>query len=117
MRQNFIQYLIREGKYPAGLISIEKMFSYNKLKRRADIVVYDRKGIPVLVVECKSPDIDINDDKIRDQIGEYNWKFGVNYVIITNGMDHFSYKYNPVEKNYEYMLVIPLYEELLNNKV
>jgi hypothetical protein len=117
VRQNFIQYLVHEGKYPPGLISIEKMFNYNKLKRRADIVVYDRKGNPVLVVECKSYDVDINDEKIRDQIGEYNWKFGVTYVIITNGMYHYSYKYDPVNKNYEYMLVIPLYEELLTDAV
>ncbi len=113
MRQNFVQYLVHEGKYPPGLIAIEIMFNYNKLKNRVDILVHDRKGHPVMIVECKSSDVDINDEKIRDQIGEYNWKFKVTYVIVTNGMDHYSCKFDPVNKKYEYMLVIPLYEELL----
>ena len=54
VRQNFVQYLIREGDYPAGLIGIEITLKYNKLKWRADILVHDRSGKPVMIVECKS---------------------------------------------------------------
>jgi len=44
VRQNFIQYLVNEGKYPLGLLGVEVMFSYNKLKRRVDILVHNRSG-------------------------------------------------------------------------
>ena len=61
VRQNFVQYLIHEGKYPPGLIGIEMMFHYNQMKKRVDILVHDRRGEPVMIVECKSPDIKISD--------------------------------------------------------
>ena len=44
VRQNFIQYLINEGKYPPGLMGIEILFKHNKLKKRTDILVHDRSG-------------------------------------------------------------------------
>jgi hypothetical protein len=113
VRQNFIQYLIREGKYPAGLIGVEVSYKPWGLKRRVDILVHNRKGEPVLIVECKSPDVPI-DDTVRDQLGEYNMKFKVPFVIVTNGIRHYAFKYDPVQNLYDYMVAIPLYEDLLS---
>ena len=112
VRQNFIQYLIDAGKYPSGLLGIEVMFKYNELKRRVDILVHDRNGRPVMIVECKAPDIKI-DDKVFDQIVCYNMGFKVPYIVVTNGIDHYACKVNHDEKKYEFLLVIPLYEDLL----
>jgi hypothetical protein len=115
VRQNFVQYLICEGKYPPGLIEIEVMFRlHRKLVKRIDIRVRDRSGTPVLLVECKSYKIPVNDQKVQDQIGEYNMHFKVPYVIITNGMDHYAFRYDPQKNQYDYMMVIPLYEDLLS---
>lgn len=112
VRQNFVQYLIQEGKYPAGLIGIEIMFSLNKLKRRVDILIHNRAGKPVMIVECKAPDI-IIDDKVFDQIICYNMGLKVPYIIVTNGMDHYACRIDHENNKYEFLLVIPLYEELL----
>lgn len=112
VRQNFVQYLIQEGKYPAGLIGIEIMFNLNKLKRRVDILIHNRAGKPVLIVECKAPDI-IIDDKVFDQIVCYNMGLKVPYIIVTNGMDHYACRIDHENNKYEFLLVIPLYEELL----
>jgi len=112
VRQNFVQYLIQEGKYPSGLIGIEVMFSLNKLKRRVDILVHNRTGEPVMIVECKAPDIRI-DDKVFDQIVCYNMGLKVPYIIVTNGIDHYACKIYFQENRYEFLLVIPLYEDLL----
>lgn len=113
VRQNFVRYLVNEGKYPPGLIRIEAMFKYNKLRRRADVLVHNRKGEPVLIVECKSPDIEIDEGKILDQITTYNLKYQVPYVVVTNGLYHYACKFDKEKNNYDYMLVIPVYEELL----
>lgn len=114
VRQNFVQYLIQKGKYPPGLIEIEVMFKlHKKLIKRIDIRVRDRSGDPVLLVECKSYKVDIDDLKVKDQIGEYNMHFKVPYVVITNGMDHYAFKYDPEKNQYDYMMVIPLYEDLI----
>jgi virulence-associated protein VagC len=112
VRQNFVQYLINQGKYPAGLLGIEVMFRFNKLKRRVDILVHDRMGRPVMIVECKSPAIKL-DEKVFEQIATYNMKYKVPYLVVTNGEKHYACKLNPLETKPEYLLVIPLYEELL----
>jgi hypothetical protein len=112
VRQNFVQYLINEGNYPPGLIGVEVLSRYNKMKRRVDILVHNRSGEPVLIVECKAPEIKI-DDKVFDQIVCYNMGFKVPYIIVTNGIDHYACKINHEEKKYEFLLVIPLYEDLV----
>jgi hypothetical protein len=111
VRQNFVQYLINEGKYPAGLIGIEVLFRLNKLKRRVDVLVHNRKGRPVMIVECKSPDIKLNED-VFEQIATYNRNYKVPYLVVTNGLVHYACKINPAEKKPDYLLVIPLFEEL-----
>ena len=113
VRQNFVQYLINEGKYPRGLLGIEVLFRLNKLKRRTDILVHDRSGKPLMIVECKAPDIDL-DEKVFEQIANYNFKYKLPYLIVTNGMHHYACKIDQKEKKIEYLLVIPLYEELLS---
>jgi hypothetical protein len=50
VRQNFIQYLVHNGNYPAGLLGIEVMFRLNTLCRRVDILVHNRSGIPVMII-------------------------------------------------------------------
>jgi len=88
------------------------MFRFNKLKRRVDILIHDRTGKPVLIVECKAPEVKI-DDKIFDQIVCYNMGFKVPYIVVTNGIDHYACKIDHNENKYEFLLVIPLYEDLL----
>jgi len=111
VRQNFVQYLITEGKYPPGLIGIEVMFLLNKLKRRVDILIYNRSGKPVMIVECKEPDVKI-DDKVFDQIVTYNLGLKVPYIVVTNGLVHYACKLKPDQPGYEYINVIPFYEDL-----
>jgi hypothetical protein len=82
------------------------------MKRRVDILIHNRSGEPVMIVECKSPDIKIN-DKVFDQIVCYNMGFKVPYIVVTNGIDHYACKVDHMEKKYEFLLVIPLYEDLL----
>ena len=55
VRQHFIHYLNVYKNYPFGLMAVERMIKYNNLKIRADIVVYNSKGIPELIVETKKP--------------------------------------------------------------
>jgi len=113
VRQNFIQYLINEGKYPPGLLGIEILFRHNKLKKRIDILVHDRKGKPVMIVECKSPDVAL-EDEVFEQIATYNLKYNVPYLVVTNGLRHYAGKMKPLQTKPDYLLAIPLYEELIS---
>lgn len=116
VRQNFIQYLVNEGKYPPGLMGIEVFFGFNKLKRRADILIHNRLGEPVMIVECKAPDVKI-DDKVFDQIVCYNMKFKVPYLVVTNGIINYACKINHKENKYEFLLVIPLFTDLIEQTI
>ncbi|MGE5420249.1 MAG: type I restriction enzyme HsdR N-terminal domain-containing protein [Chloroflexota bacterium] len=111
VRQNFIRYLVTEGKYPPGLMGVEVMFMLNRLKRRVDILVHDRLGKPVMIVECKEPEVKI-DDKVFDQIVTYNIGLKVPYIVVTNGLVHYACKVRKDQPGYEFINVIPLYEEL-----
>lgn len=111
VRQNFIMYLVSEGKYPPGLIGVEVMIMLNRLRRRLDVLVYNRAGKPVMIVECKEPEVRI-DDKVFDQIVTYNLGLKVPYIVVTNGIVHYACKLRSNEPGYDFMNVIPLYEEL-----
>ncbi len=112
VRQNFIQYLVQEGKYPPGLLGVEVMFLYNRLKKRTDILVHNRQGEPVMIVECKSPDIKL-DDQVFDQIATYNLQFKVPYLVVTNGLVHYACKFDPAQNKFNDLLSIPLFDDLL----
>ena len=84
VRQNFLQYLILVKKYPASLIAIEKEIKLGDLKKRFDIVVYDRNTKPWMIVECKEMNVPL-DKTVLDQALRYNITLQVPYLVITNG--------------------------------
>jgi hypothetical protein len=85
VRQNFINYLILEKKYPSSLIAIEKEIKVGEMRKRFDIVVY-KDSKPWLIVECKEMNTALN-EKVVQQIITYNISLQVPYLIITNGKE------------------------------
>ena len=84
VRQNFLQYLILEKKYPASLIAVEKEIKLGELKKRFDIVVYDKHTKPWMIIECKEMHVAL-DKTVLDQVLRYNITLQVPYLVITNG--------------------------------
>ncbi len=108
VRQHWIHYLIDEKKYPSSLIGIEKQLIINNLQKRTDILVFDNKGKPNIIIECKAPNIKITQNTF-DQIARYNLKLEAKYLIVTNGLQHFYCKMNHDEMKYEFLKDIPNY--------
>lgn len=111
MRQHFLNYLISYGGYPAGLIGVEVQFRLNSLSKRVDILIHDRSGKPVMIVECKEPGVKL-DEKVFDQIMVYNLRFRVPYLIVTNGMQNFAYRMDFTDNSRHSLEIIPQYDEL-----
>jgi len=88
VRQNFIHYLNIEKNYPMGLMGVESMIKYNNLQTRADIILYNKEGRPTMIVECKAPNVEITQDTFN-QIAKYNFKLKVQFLVVTNGLQHF----------------------------
>jgi hypothetical protein len=84
VRQNFISYLLKVLHYPSSLIAIEKEIILNGLKKRFDILVYDEKHKPWMMVECKAPEVDLG-EKVLRQVLVYNQSVPVPFLVITNG--------------------------------
>jgi hypothetical protein len=111
VRQHFVNYLVQERGYPQALIAIESGLTYLQMARRADLVVYDRRGAPLLVTECKAPDVHVGQD-VFDQVAGYNMVTKVNYLVVTNGLVHYCCKLDRERHTYEFLEELPAYDAL-----
>lgn len=111
VRQNFIRYLQEEKHFPASLIAIERSMKFNRQAFRADAVVFTTSGKPLLVVECKAPEVNIS-QKVFDQIVRYNFKFQVDFLIVTNGLSHYCCKIDKTNQTYVLLTEIPDYSQI-----
>ena len=109
VRQHFVYFLINEKKYTISLIALEKQLTINNRKKRTDILVFNKEGNPEIIVECKAPAIKINQDTF-DQIARYNLKLKANYLIVTNGLEHFYCKMDFENETYIFLKEIPDYK-------
>ena len=114
VRQHFINYLSAYCGYPAGLIGVEIVLEVNGVRRRADIVCYDKKLRPVVVVECKAPEVQIV-RKTLDQARVYHTKLNTPVVVLTNGLSHYCYVRNGVGE-YEAARQMPCYGEVVERE-
>lgn len=111
VRQNILCFLVKEKMFPASLISIESGIKVNRMARRYDALVYDRKGNPLMLVECKAPEVKISQDTF-DQITAYNLTILARYLLITNGKSHYCCKFDEQKNSFDFLEGIPSYEEL-----
>ncbi len=111
VRQHFVNYLITEKKYPASLIANEIQINLNNQKKRCDSVIYNRAMQPLVIVEYKSPDTKITQE-VFNQIANYNIVLKVEYLIVSNGVNHFCCHMDYEQMKFEYLSDIPLYNEL-----
>ena len=84
VRQNFISYLTNTLQYPSTMIAVEKEITLVELKKRFDVLVYNSSHRPWLMVECKAPQVSLN-ELVLQQVLRYNLSTPVAYLIITNG--------------------------------
>lgn len=111
VRQHFVNYLISEKAYPEMLIANEQQILLNNTKKRCDSVVYSRQMQPIVILEYKSPDVKIT-QTIFDQIARYNIVLRVDYLIVSNGMEHYCCKIDYENQSFLYLPDIPRFETL-----
>lgn len=112
VRQHFVHYLIEKKGYPARLMGNEVPITLNGTRRRCDTVVYDKSLTPRMIIEYKAPDVKITKE-VFAQISRYNLTLKVNYLIISNGMQHYCCKMDYANKTFTFLNEIPEYECIL----
>jgi len=111
VRQNFAMFLVTERQYPESLISVEAALKVVSRSKRTDLVVYSRRLEPLLIVECKAPQVKISAG-VFDQIVRYNITLQAKYLAVTNGMEHFCCKLDYQNNSYSFLKDIPVYKDL-----
>ena len=113
VRQNFVRYLTEEKHFPASLVAVERSLRMNQRDFRTDIILFSKLGNPLVVVECKAPEVKIS-QQVFDQIARYNLDLRVNYLIVTNGLVHYCCRFDQEQLSYTFLPEIPDYLELGN---
>ena len=111
VRQHFLHFLCNEKQYPPSLISVEKSLTINGMPRRFDAVVHNNKGMPVLLIEFKAPEIKLS-QPVFDQVTTYNLALHADYLIISNGLSHYCCRMDYENHRYYFLENIPDYTEL-----
>ena len=114
VRQRFARYLVEEKGFPASLVMTEYALKLNTMSRRCDILVHKPAGHPVLLVECKAPEVNINQASF-DQVARYNLAFRVSYLIVTNGLKHYCCQIDFESGKITFLKEIPSYDSLVVN--
>jgi len=110
VRQNTIQYLVKELNIPLSLINVEKQIKLHGTIKRYDIVTFNPDGSIHLIVECKADSIKISQDTF-DQIARYNLVLKSTFLMVTNGMDHYYCKMDLQNKRYSFLETLPKYQK------
>lgn len=92
VRQHTIAWLVRERGIPELRISQEYPVNINGQHQRADIVVIDECAKPHILVECKAPEVEIDQEVVMQAI-RYNAIVGARYILLTNGLKLYGYEY------------------------
>lgn len=111
VRQGFLSFLANFKGYPLSHISNEQSIRLNGMSRRCDSVVYDKSGKPVMIVEYKAGSVVIS-QKVFNQIARYNLVLKVDYLVVSNGYDHYCVKMDYTGNSYSFLPDIPDYDEL-----
>ncbi|OQX99786.1 MAG: hypothetical protein B6I20_09630 [Bacteroidetes bacterium 4572_117] len=111
VRQYFIQYLVEKKHYPIGLIGVEQKLPGKGKNFRTDIVIFSNLAKALMIIECKSEKIKIT-QSVFDQAAKYNMQFKANYLVVTNGINHYACKLNYSDKTYVFLNEIPEYNSI-----
>jgi hypothetical protein len=111
VRQHFIHFLVEHMHYPTALLANEVELEIGKKKLRCDSILYSKNLSPRMIIEYKSPEIEIT-QKTFNQIFAYNTLLHAEYLVVSNGIHHYCCKIDYENRSYNFVSNIPFYEEL-----
>ena len=109
VRQHVVRFLLEEKKYPKSLINVEKVLIVNGLRKRYDVVVFNPDGSIFVLVECKAPEIKTAQATF-DQIARYNLALKAQFLMVTNGHNHYFCQMDFENEKYAFLKELPDYE-------
>ncbi len=111
VRQHFVHFLIEHKGYPKGLLGNEIELQIGAKRLRCDSILYNKMAQPQMIIEYKAPTIPIQ-QKVFQQISTYNLLLKVDYLIVSNGIQHYCCKMDYDNQKCLFLEGIPEYEKL-----
>ena len=93
VRQHFVNYLTQHKGYPTALLANEMELKIGTKRLRCDTLLYNRYMQPRMIIEYKAPHITIS-QQVFEQIASYNTLLHVDYLVVSNGLQHYCCKMN-----------------------
>ena len=109
VRQWFISVLHEGMGVPEHMMGSEVALTHAGKQYRADIVVWDRSAKPLMIIECKRPDVTL-DQAVVDQAIRYNKELDARYIAITNGEKTFMFE--RTADGFQFMQRAPKWHEM-----
>ena len=111
VRQHFVHFLMEHKGYPMALMANEVALKIGNKPLRADSVLYGRDLRPRMIVEYKAPSVAIT-QQVFDQVMAYNLLLHVDYLVVSNGLQHYCCKVDYVSGSCSFLQDIPMYTDL-----
>ncbi|MBQ6037047.1 MAG: type I restriction enzyme HsdR N-terminal domain-containing protein [Bacteroidaceae bacterium] len=111
VRQHFTHFLMEHKGYPQGLLANEIQIKLNGTSKRCDTVLYHQDLSAQMIIEYKAPTVEIT-QKVFDQITRYNMVLHVDYLVVSNGLEHYCCKMDYENQTYHFLPDIPDYQTL-----
>ena len=111
VRQHFTHYLVEQKGYPRGLMANEMELRLGEKRLRCDTLLYNRELQPQMIIEYKAPTIQLQ-QRVFDQITAYNMLLHVDYLVVSNGLQHYCCRMDYEHHSYAFLRDIPHYTEL-----
>lgn len=111
VRQHFTHYLVEQKGYPRGLMANEMELRLGEKRLRCDTLLYNRNLRPQMIIEYKAPTIQLQ-QRVFDQITAYNMLLHVDYLVVSNGLQHYCCRMDYEHHSYAFLRDIPHYTEL-----
>lgn len=111
VRQHFVHYLTEHKGYPKGLLANEVELRVGDKHLRCDTLLYNRELKPQMIIEYKKPEVALS-QRVFDQITAYNFLLHVDYLVVSNGWQHYCCRMDYEKGEYSFLESIPDYELL-----
>ncbi len=111
VRQHFVHYLIGHKGYPQSLLANETELRMGAKRLRCDTVLYDKLLHPRMIMEYKAPAIALS-QRVFNQISVYNLLLKVDYLVVSNGLQHVACQMDYERQTYHFLEDIPFFNSL-----
>jgi hypothetical protein len=111
VRQHLLHFLVDYLGCPLSLLAVEKTVVYNGMRKRSDLVVFGNALQPLLLAECKSADVPLN-QAVFEQAAMYNSKLKVPFLLATNGLKTYCCEIDFKTGSYRYLQDIPDFAQM-----